>query len=282
MKTLTTSKALAATMAALKPNKTQKTRAFFANAGVEAWYRELLRKLLSAMHQSILLHVRAAWRAEEPTIGFAQDANSALVIRRSLNKWGANWQSKFNALSGDVARAFANKNFRATQATMAQAFKAAGFTVAFKATKASIEAYQAVASQQIALIKSIPQQYLKDVQASVFDSVMRGGDLRTLSQDIHDNYKVSYKRAAFIARDQNNKAKAVIENVRRQELDIEEGIWQHSSAGKVPRPTHVAMNGKRFKLAVGMYDSAIGKYVWPGSEPNCRCTSSAVIEGFSD
>jgi SPP1 gp7 family putative phage head morphogenesis protein len=234
------------------------------------------------MHESMLLHVCAAWRGEPPTIGFAQDATSTVVLRRALSKWGANWQSKFNGLSADMARRFAARNFRANDNAMRAAFKAAGFTVAFKPTKASVEAYQAVAAENIALIKSIPQQYLKDVQESVFQSVMRGGDLRSLAADIREKYGKSYKRAAFIARDQNAKAKAVIENVRRQQLDLDEAIWMHSSAGKVPRPTHVAMNGKRYKLADGMYDSAIGKYVWPGTEPNCRCTSRSIIPGFVD
>jgi uncharacterized protein with gpF-like domain len=109
---------------------------------------------------------------------------------------------------------------------------------------------------------------------------MKGGDLATLSKTIQEKYGIAYRRAALIARDQNNKAKAVYENVRRQELGIEEATWMHSSAGKEPRPTHVAMNEKRYKLGQGMWDSGEGEYVWPGQLINCRCTSRAVIPGF--
>ena len=89
----------------------------------------------------------------------------------------------------------------------------------------------------------------------------------------------SERRAAFIARDQTNKAKAAIEKARWQELGITEAIWMHSHAGKEPRPSHVAANGKRLNVNKGMYLD--GKWVQPGEEINCRCTSRAVIKGFN-
>jgi len=61
------------------------------------------------------------------------------------------------------------------------------------------------------------------------------------------------------------------------ELGITEAVWMHSHAGKVPRPTHVAMNGTRFKVAEGMWDSAEGKFIQPGELINCRCTSRSVL-----
>jgi hypothetical protein len=71
-----------------------------------------------------------------------------------------------------------------------------------------------------------------------------------------------------------------MENVRRLELGLTEAIWMHSGAGRSPRPSHVAFSGKRFKLATGAFLD--GKWVWPGSEPDCLCTSRAIIPGFED
>jgi uncharacterized protein with gpF-like domain len=56
----------------------------------------------------------------------------------------------------------------------------------------------------------------------------------------------------------------------------------HSNAGKEPRPTHVAMNGKPYDLAKGMWDSDEKEWVHPGQLINCRCTMKPVIEGFED
>jgi len=229
------------------------------------------------MNDSLLLHLQAAWKRNEPTIGFGTDASPTVALRRALAKWGDLWTQKLNDMSDELSKKFAIKNYRYTDASMRDAFRKAGFTVKFKPTVASVEAYRTVRAEQVNLIKSIPAQYLKDVQTSVWSSVMRGGDQYTLAQSIERNYKVGRRRAALIARDQNAKAKAVMENVRRRELGITEAIWLHSHAGITPRPTHVAMHGKVYKTADGMYDSDEGKNVWPGELINCRCVSKPVV-----
>ena len=109
---------------------------------------------------------------------------------------------------------------------------------------------------------------------------MKGADMHALSVDLRKTYGITRDRAATISRDQNNKAKAVIERTRRQELGITHAVWQHSAGGKVPRRTHVAMSGKSYPLSQGMWDSAEDKYVFPGELINCRCTSRAVIPAF--
>ncbi len=266
------------------PDKPKTARAVQPNRGVEIWYRERLQDFIRDMAQSVLDEVRAAWVEAPPTLGQAMDAaprSTSVLLKRALEKWGGLWTRKLDDLSTKLADRFTDKNFRATQVSMRESFRQAGFTVKFKPTAASTEAYRAVAAQQVNLIKSIPQQYLKDVQTAVWEGVMKGSNLSSMTEAIKATYGVTYRRAAFIARDQNNKAKAVIENTRRQELGITEAIWQHSAAGKVPRPTHVAMNGKKFKLSEGMYDSAVGKYILPGEEPNCRCISKSIIPGFT-
>lgn len=201
-------------------------------------------------------------------------------LQRSLEKWGAQWIKRFDLMAEKLSLDFAAKNKQATETAMKSAFSKAGFTVPFKPTRASIEAYKVVAAEQVGLIKSIPQQFLSRVQAQVWESVKRGADLKTLSTELEKSYGVTRKRAALIARDQNAKAKATIEAVRHQELGIKQAIWMHSHAGKEPRPTHQKMNNKLYDLAKGMYDVDEGKYVHPGELINCRCTMRPYIPGF--
>ncbi|ELZ1101181.1 TPA: phage head morphogenesis protein, partial [Escherichia coli] len=86
------------------------------------------------------------------------------------------------------------------------------------------------------------------------------------------------RRAETIARDQNNKATAVIQSERQKKLGITKGIWRHSHAGKQPRPSHVKADGKEFDLDKGLYLD--GEWVLPGEAINCRCTWSPVIPGI--
>lgn len=273
-------------------------RAIHASAGVEAWYFAELDRFVNAMQAEISRYVLAAYGSLEPQtmakdwasvaswpdslINFDAPANPSILLRAALRKWGGLWASRFDKLSLDLSQAFARKSFTITQTQMRTALKEAGFTVKFSPTPASRAAYQAVVAEQVNLIKSIPAEYLKAVETKVWGSVMKGGDMHALSTDLRKTYGITRDRAATIARNQNNQAKAVIEKTRREELGITEAYWQHSAGGKVPRATHVAASGKRYRLSEGFYDSAVGKYVMPGELPNCRCTSRAIIPAFAE
>lgn len=262
-----------------KPART--ARAVWPSAAVQSWYRQALQAITFNMRQEIVPAMRSAWRDTEPLLGGASDAPTrGQRAQTVLTKWADRWTLRLNSLSLDLADKFADKSFRATQAMMKASFKDAGLTVKFKPTPGSLEAYRMTSAENVALIKSIPEQYAKDVQVQVMQSVKRGADLATLTEQLKGSYGVAQRRAELIARDQNNKAKATIEDVRRQEMGIAEAIWMHSSAGKVPRPTHVAMNNKRYKIGKGMFDSAVDRYVLPGEEIECRCSSRAVLPGF--
>lgn len=212
----------------------------------------------------------------------AMDATPTKALQKALQRWGAKWIDRFDLMANKISLDFAARNQRATETAMQSAFKRAGFTVAFKPTRASIEAYRAIAAEQVGLIKSIAQKFHTDVEAHVWESVKRGADMRTLSKKLEKTYGITRKRASLIARDQNNKAKATIEAVRHQQLGIKQAIWMHSHAGKEPRPTHVKMNNKLYDLATGMYDSdpRVQRYIHAGELINCRCTMRPYIPGF--
>lgn len=232
--------------------------------------------LLMDLHPGLRLTLTGASDSPE----MASDATPTKELERLLEKWGRKWVGKFTVMADKLSLDFASRNQQATQTAMQSAFRKAGFTVPFKPTRASIEAYKAVAAEQVGLIKSIAQKYHTDVQTQVWQSVKRGADLRTLSKQLERDYGVTRRRAALIARDQNAKAKATIEAVRHQEIGIKQGIWMHSKAGKEPRPTHQAMNNKLYDLNKGMWDSDEQKYVHPGELINCRCTMRPYIPGF--
>lgn len=263
---------------ARKP-KQRTARPIFPNAGVESWYRDQLQTLVRAMSQDMLDRVRRAWR----DAGLATDAKRptpAVLLDRALNKWGGLWTHRLEQSSRKIAENFANRNKRATEVAMMRSLKDAGFTVKFKADKLTRNAYDSVVAEQVGLIKSIPQKYLADVQVSVFQNVMAGSDMATLADQLQEKYGIAHRRAALIARDQNHKAKAAIERARRLDAGLSKAKWKHSHAGKDPRPTHVAMDGEEYDIQKGMWDTAVQKYIWPGTEVNCRCTDEAVIPGF--
>lgn len=248
------------------------------NSEHDAWRWETVPGALA-----LTLHPGARQALEKLQPLMAQDAPSPTkALQAALAKWGAQTIKKFDLMSRKIADDFAKRNQNATQASVMAQLRKAGFTVKFKPTRESVEAYRIVAAENVALIKSIPRKYHEQVEQKVWNAVRNGSDLHKLSAELRKAHGSTISRAALIARDQNAKAKAVIERVRQQELGIRRGIWMHSNAGKEPRPTHVAMNGRPYDLAKGMWDSDEQEWVHPGQLINCRCTMRPVIEGFED
>lgn len=256
------------------------------NAGVEAAYRKRLVQEVDLMARSVLYWTRAAWRKDDPTMAMlrvvdgAEDAAPIRALRAAMRKMGDHWRKRFDALAPELAKVFADGATKATDKAFTAALSKAGFAVQFKLTDAARESYQAVIQENIALIKSIPEQYLGKVEGDVWRAVAGGFDLEKLTQTLQANYGVTQRRAAFIAEDQASKAKATIEQARRIELGITEAIWQHSRAGQEPRQSHVAADGKKFNVLQGM--KIDGDLILPGQLPRCRCSSRSIIPGLED
>lgn len=248
------------------------------NEGIEAAYRKHLQQFVRAMAIDLMKRVKRAYRPASDRLAMDDD-DPVVTLRTLLRRCGRLWTRRFNRMSADIAEMFATRSQADLERAFRKRLKEAGFTVRFRPTEQMVSAYRAVVAENVGLIKSIPQEFLKDVEGAVWRSALKGGAMYELSKEIRAKYGISARRAAFIAADQSHKTRTVFDNARRAELGIKEADWRHSHAGKQPRPTHIAMHGKRFEISKGMWDSAVQRWVQPGELPRCRCTSRAVIPG---
>jgi uncharacterized protein with gpF-like domain len=260
------------------PGKAITLRTVPPNLGVEAKYRRRLDTLVEAMNKSVVYWLSAAYRANPPAM--AIDAAPANALRVVMSKLARRWIKQFNEAATVIADAFANESQDAAERTMKKALKDAGFTVPFTQTPAMRDALSSVVGENVALIKSIPSQQFTAIEGAVMRSVQAGRDLKTLQDELLALGAKSKNRAALIARDQNNKATAVMSKARRLSLGLTQAKWRHTGAGVHPRPLHVAANGRVFEIEKGCLID--GKYIMPGEEINCRCQSQAIIPGFED
>lgn len=254
-------------------------RPVYPSAGLEAEYRKKLDRLIGEMHRSLVYWLSATYRGNPPEM--AGDESPAMAMRNAMRRLGQRWQRQFDRLAAEYAPEFAKRTKRYADAAFAQRLKKAGFTVQFKMSPEVNDVVQAAVGENVSLIKSIAEQHLTQVEGAVMRSVSAGRDLASLVDDLEARYGVTRRRAAFIARDQVNKATAAVTRARQTQLGIEEAVWMHSHGGNHPRPTHVAMNGQRYKVSEGMWDPALKRRIWPGTEPNCRCVARSVVPGFA-
>ena len=255
--------------------KQKVARAVHPNRGTQTRYRLRMLKLIAEMAGSVEYWVKAQWKETPPLM--AEDALPVTEMQKELRGLSEQWKRRFDETAPKVAESFLRNQFKGTDNAMRQALREAGWVIEFKLTPAMREAFEASLAENVGLIRSIPEQYLREVEGIVMRNYTQGRNLKAMAAEIRARYKIAVHRATFIARDQSNKANSVVQRARQKELQITEAIWLHSHAGVTPRPTHVAMDGKRYKIDKGMWDSAVKKFIFPGELINCGCLSRSVL-----
>ncbi len=275
--TLNLASALRRPNAARLPRATKTICPIRPNEGLRMAYQRKLESLVDDLNGSLLYWLRSAYRANEPEV-LAMDASPAKELQGTMRRLSRRWQRNFDKGAPDLAAWFAQNSADRTDAALRGVLKRAGFSVGFKMTAAANDVIQATTFENVSLIRSIAQQHLAKVEGIVMRSVSQGRDLKTLTDQLEEEFAITRRRAVLIARDQTNKAHATIEKTRQTELGITEAVWCHSRGGKHPRASHVAYDGKRYNIRDGALID--GRRIWPGTEIWCRCYSKAVLPGF--
>ena len=144
----------------------------------------------------------------------------------------------------------------------------------------------AIVAENVSLIKSIPQEYFKNVTGAVMRSITTGNGLNDLVPEIQKYGKQTQRRAHLLALDQTRKAYNNINKQRLQSIGVKKFEWVHSYGGVSPRKSHIKIDGHIFSFEnleaeqaqLGVPESDRGI---PGHAINCRCTINPVID-FSD
>lgn len=264
-----------------KNRRERMLRPVHPNAGIEAAYRKRLTNEIEAMHRSIMRFLVASYRRQEDRI-VAEDESPADALRKTMEELTKRWMRRFDSMAEELADYFATSVEKRSTASLRKILKDGGWTVEFKMTRAMQDIVDATVHENVALIKSIPQQYLGQVEGIVMRGATTGRDIGQIAEDLEKRLGVTRRRAAFIARDQSNKTTAAFNRARQLEVGITEAIWVHSHGGREPRKSHLAAGDAkvRFDVAKGWFDPDLGKYIWPGTEINCRCVSRPVLPGF--
>jgi uncharacterized protein with gpF-like domain len=240
--------------------------------------------LIDEMGASIIYWLTAQYRDSPPAL--AQDATPSREMQKRFQDVAKRWQYKFDKAAPKIAKAYLDGSFKAVDSAMRMALKDVGFAVKFQMTPAMRDALNASLDENVGLIRSIPAQYLQQVEGVISRAYANGHGLDAMVKQLKLLYPKAANRAAIIARDQSNKATAVMARTRQLDLGIEDAIWLHSHGGKTPRPEHVkaGREKRRYKIAVGCpipNEKGELEYIQPGEKINCRCVSRPVLPGLT-
>lgn len=147
---------------------------------------------------------------------------------------------------------------------------------------------QAVVSENLTLIKSIPQEVLKEMQVALSQGIISGNQ-KELIKSLKRIKGVSKDRAVFIARDQIHKAVESFKQVQNTALGIEYYEWLTADDERVSSGLggHRQNNHRIFKYgsneAIISHSNKRGYYYGkPGDRPNCRCIAVGVIPDIDE
>ena len=133
------------------------------------------------------------------------------------------------------------------------------------------------------LIKSIQQEYHKNISQQVYECVVNGKPYSDLTNMVRVVGNKTTRRARLIARDQINKAHSVLYRQELKQNGITKAKWVHIGGGKTDRKTHKdktpnGLNGVIFDLRTGVYDPSVDKKIFPAELPFCRCRAIPIVE----
>lgn len=265
------------------------------NAGIMSWYVKELRKLTQAMTKACYKELAGIYKKLGYQAEFAEDASLSSQIRIALSALYDKYYSKFSERSKRLIKKLLKDTNRYSNSQINNALKqmlgdkAKDFLLKGSAiSPEKSEIMKALLFENVSLIKSIPDEYFKQITGAVARSIENGIGIKGLQRELLpmlEKYgEKAERRAELIAQDQTRKAYNSINLRNFQENGIKKFRWLHSGGSRDPRPYHRdILNGQIFDIDTGAPNES-GKepdYIYPGQEPYCRCVMQAVLD-FED
>lgn len=280
------------------------------SAGVRAWYEAEMVKLIDAMcesysHALVPLYNRAprpvlpmtfhmgelnqeldeletGWQRAFDDVAFnvAYGAVYRALRHHDLAMWGALQHKKIV-----VAQRQPNSDGDEVSMDSAESSKPRwkDFDVKFDLTDRLKQTIKNQLKDNVDLIKSIPKKAHKQIRDMARESIEAGRDVVGFTDALEEEFDITRRRAALIARDQNNKMTSMFHRTRQLDCGITQAFWVETFASLHPREEHSAWSdeGATYDVEVGMTNEN-GDQVWPGTEVNCGCLADSIIPGYND
>jgi SPP1 gp7 family putative phage head morphogenesis protein len=262
------------------------------NAVIQARYVKRLDNLASRMVSGTQKAVRDLIKSKEGKAYFAQDASISSQARIVFNALNRDWKAMLDELAPKYARDMINQisGYSASSLKLSLEELSGGLTINTDLTTGILhEIIKASVQENILYIKSIQDDYMKNVEGAVMRSITApdsGGTkelIESIDKMLDSEAKKIHNKARNIALDQTRKAYTNLNAGRMIAAGVDKYEWRHSGGSQTPRPLHKhKLNGQIFSLKnPPIIDERTGERGIPGQAINCKCIMLPVIE-FDD
>ena len=267
----------------------------FPSEGIRKWYKRELSALSTDMSRKTIADIIKVYRRENENIKalYAQDADSAEVLKAELDKLNKEFYAVFTGKAESLAKGFVARQEDYANISVKSSLKSFGlingektnFEINFinnfysradrRAAKAAIEA-------NVNLIKSINSQFFEEIAGLVFRSVINAEGITSLKEGLSKISGKLDKRIDLIASDQTKKVYEALSRAKLAEVGVSKYEWVYTYGSKKPQWERVyhrdILAGQILDLAVPVVvDPKTGEKGYPGTLINCHCIKRPVI-----
>lgn len=213
----------------------------------------------------------------------AMDEAPSVAFNVILNSLRQRWTKIFESFARQTVRKFVDDTETAATSSTLFSLSTAGLVAPESRYNESIQnTIQATTLFNNTLITNISQKAHEQIYAAVMESLTTSDPARQGMAGIAAAVKHAgidcKKRIRTIARDQTSKLYSAVSDERMLQNGVEEFEWEHSSAGKTQRHSHVEKDGQVFKINdPRLWEGPKADQGPPGWAINCRCRKRPVI-----
>jgi SPP1 gp7 family putative phage head morphogenesis protein len=253
------------------------------NAGVRVWYEKRMRVLFNAMVDDYRKEITEALAHPEVKEAFDASTGAASVFQRILDRLNRKWRDFSKSFAFQLSSEFVDKVDETSKSTSWFSMTTAGINQPRMTYNESVkQTLQASKDFNHTLITNVSQEVHEKVYNAVMLSLTSPNPEEQGASGIQNALRgmkqFTDKRIELIARDQNSKVYSSLTTERLEDNGVEYFKWLHSSAGKVPRHSHVEKDGKVFKINdPKLWTGPKADQGPPGWAINCRCRMMPLI-----
>lgn len=148
-------------------------------------------------------------------------------------------------------------------------------------TTGTVKQMAAFTAENVGLIRSIPTDYLTDVEKTIHRAMAQGQRHETLAKELEERFSVSESKAKLIARDQVLKFGGALMKMRQQNAGIDSYIWR-AAMDERTREAHAEFDGNTYTWAEGAGDGSAEEGTHPGEAVQCRCWAEPILQEVED
>ena len=236
---------------------------------LELDYTRALLNIVDDMHSETVKALMPIAK-QAPRVGDSKMVGDGLFddFKSAFSKTANTVKAKVSGIANTLANTIVSKQKTASDSQLSEMLlKQTGIDFSgLMGDSALQEAVDEAVAANVALINSIPQQYLDRVEQAVMASLQAGTLNATLADELLKIEGVTQNRARLIARDQMGKINSRISQVRQQSLGITHYTWSTSLDERV-RKKHDNREGDMIAWDNPPPDGH------PGQPIQCRCTA---------